>query len=103
MFLSEICGGGVQGKMSEDQLRKIHGSCIMSTSVLPAALEKRKESPHFLVWIQFCLCVPSFTSDYYPPQAECQRICRLIGLYMNVNCICSNNVCSFTDFFCFQL
>lgn len=75
---------------------KIYSSCNIYLSCAPSVREVIGKSSFFFSFLD-CL---SFSSDYCPPQDEYQRICCLIGLYMNVNCICSNTVCSFTDYSC---
>lgn len=82
---------------------------VTSTSAFLSSLERLLHSYYYFfppppVWTLSFPYVPSFSLDCCPPppalQNDLQKICCLIGLYLNVNCNCSDTVCSFTDFSC---
>lgn len=73
---------------------------VTSTSVLPPSIRKVRGKSSFFLFGLDCVVLFLHFHQTTTPLRMCQRICCLIGLYMNVNCICSNTVCSFTDFSC---
>lgn len=104
VYLREGDVGEMERKMRAflfDHLIQIHSSCNIHFRFATIIRKARGDfSFFFSVGTPSFLHVLSFSSDCCPPQDDCQRICCLIGLYLNVNCNCFNTVCSFTDLSC---